>query len=308
VRARPRPTSTAALLTLALLVALHAPAVAITGGAPVPEDDGRFDAVGALLLAFDVADDDPFHLGICSGTLVHTGGDRGADTCFLTAAHCTYDDPAFGEAIAGILASLLAADVSYAGLEVTFEADPWAEPVDGRRWWLADGTTTHRVEGQVLGDYGTHPSRKDDGDVALLELDGDPDVTPLLVDTTSLTSLSRKQLQAATWISVGYGSRLDGTLGRPEITDGGSRWYSAAPGAFLALRPGGLYLSQNAARDHGGTCYGDSGGPIFLDEDGDGEDLRLVAITSWGDANCVATNLTYRLDTASAQAVLGVSG
>jgi hypothetical protein len=29
-------------------------------------------------------------------------------------------------------------------------------------------------------------------------------------------------------------------------------------------------------------------------------------VTSWGDTNCMATNLTYRLDTATALEVLGV--
>jgi secreted trypsin-like serine protease len=40
-----------------------------------------------------------------------------------------------------------------------------------------------------------------------------------------------------------------------------------------------------------GTCFGDSGGPHFW------QDTRIiVAVTSWGDANCRSNNMTQRLD------------
>jgi secreted trypsin-like serine protease len=53
-------------------------------------------------------------------------------------------------------------------------------------------------------------------------------------------------------------------------------------------------MSQNQATGDGGTCYGDSGGPAFWTEE-DGTEI-LVGITSWGDANCVATGFNYRVD------------
>ncbi len=52
-------------------------------------------------------------------------------------------------------------------------------------------------------------------------------------------------------------------------------------------------MSQNQATGDGGTCFGDSGGPAFWTEDGD---EILVGITSWGDAQCVASGLNYRVD------------
>jgi secreted trypsin-like serine protease len=45
----------------------------------------------------------------------------------------------------------------------------------------------------------------------------------------------------------------------------------------------------------GGTCFGDSGGPSFWVDD-DGNEI-VVAVTSTGDAQCVATGLNYRVDT-----------
>ncbi len=68
--------------------------------------------------------------------------------------------------------------------------------------------------------------------------------------------------------------------------------------SFNALNGGYLRLSQNPSTGDGGTCFGDSGGPNFLTLNGQ----RIqVAITITGDSVCRATNVVYRLDTASAQ-------
>jgi hypothetical protein len=56
---------------------------------------------------------------------------------------------------------------------------------------------------------------------------------------------------------------------------------------------------MNPSTGNGGTCYGDSGGPNFL-----GDTNVIAAITITGDAVCRATNVDYRLDTASARAFL----
>jgi hypothetical protein len=53
------------------------------------------------------------------------------------------------------------------------------------------------------------------------------------------------------------------------------------------------------ARGYGGTCYGDSGRPNFL-----GDTNVLAATTITGDFMCRATNVVYRLDTASAWSFL----
>jgi len=70
-----------------------------------------------------------------------------------------------------------------------------------------------------------------------------------------------------------------------------------APGTFNALSPGYIRISQNPATGDAGTCYGDSGGPQFLDG-------LLVSITVTGDTFCKSTNVVQRLDTEQAQLFL----
>jgi len=77
-----------------------------------------------------------------------------------------------------------------------------------------------------------------------------------------------------------------------------------ASGGLNALNRAWLRISMNPARRDGGTCYGDSGGPNFLGA-GAGE-TNIVADTAMtGDSMCRATNVDYRMDTASARAFLG---
>ena len=71
-----------------------------------------------------------------------------------------------------------------------------------------------------------------------------------------------------------------------------------------ALTKTWVRASMNASTGDGGTCYGDSGGPNFLGG-GSGETDIVAATTITGDFVCRATNVDYRLDTASARAFLG---
>ena len=98
--------------------------------------------------------------------------------------------------------------------------------------------------------------------------------------------------------SVGYGAY--------EVTNGpGGHQYlyddrrMVATGTLNAINPTWLRISMNPSTGNGGTCYGDSGGPNFL-----GDTNIIAAITITGDAVCRATNVDYRLDTASARAFL----
>jgi secreted trypsin-like serine protease len=89
---------------------------------------------------------------------------------------------------------------------------------------------------------------------------------------------------------VGYGGSLDWPP--PDIYYEDYR--QAAESEYQALLKAWLRMSQNQATGDGGTCFGDSGGPAFWTEP-DGTEI-LVGITSWGDANCVATGFNYRVD------------
>jgi secreted trypsin-like serine protease len=62
-----------------------------------------------------------------------------------------------------------------------------------------------------------------------------------------------------------------------------------------------LLLSMNPNTGSGGTCYGDSGGPHFINS----IDPNLqVSLTVTGDAVCKATDLAFRLDTPEAHEFL----
>jgi hypothetical protein len=111
----------------------------------------------------------------------------------------------------------------------------------------------------------------------------------------SLSALASTQQ----FTSVGYGAY--------EVTNqpGGHRYLyndvrMVATGTLNSINPAWLRISMNPATGNGGTCYGDSGGPNFL-----GTTAIIAATTITGDAICRSTNVTYRLDTASARAFLG---
>jgi hypothetical protein len=60
--------------------------------------------------------------------------------------------------------------------------------------------------------------------------------------------------------------------------------------------------SQNPALGNEGTCGGDSGGPLYYDNDGS---LLQVGITSSGDAICRSTSIIARTESATALDFLG---
>jgi len=90
---------------------------------------------------------------------------------------------------------------------------------------------------------------------------------------------------------VGYGGTLDWPP--PVINYYYRRQY--AESEYRALLKAWLKLSQNQATGDGGSCFGDSGGPVFWTNNS-GDDI-LVAITSWGDPNCISPSFNYRIDT-----------
>jgi hypothetical protein len=108
--------------------------------------------------------------------------------------------------------------------------------------------------------------------------------------------------QSSEFTAVGYGGdEVINQPGGPVIPYYDQRQYSTS--TFSAINPGYLRLSQNPATGAGGTCYGDSGGPNFIGA-GLAETNVIAGTTITGDALCKATNVIYRLDTASARSFL----
>lgn len=99
----------------------------------------------------------------------------------------------------------------------------------------------------------------------------------------------------------GEGGNAGGAVNRTDKL--GVRWTTDLTDAFSFMGPEQNLLlgSQNPARGNEGTCGGDSGGPLFYDDNG--RELQ-VGITSSGDAICRATSIIARTDGARAQKFL----
>ena len=248
--------------------------------------------VGAFMALWDKTGDgvpDRFDW-VCSGTMIDS------DT-YLTAAHCTDDWPAgtrFFVSLEQDVQSPLDAAVA-AGLTAQQTADQF----------LADGLA---VEATAHQDPAYPGPASDPHDIAVLDF-SDRAVTPAdvwsftpaqLPTLNELSNLGPRALDADDWMVVGYGTQ-EATRGPGGHTWPGGGARMKAPLDFNALNKAWVRLSMNASRGNGGACYGDSGGPNFVNVDGS---WVLAATTITGDTPCYATNVVYRTDTAESRAFL----
>jgi hypothetical protein len=152
---------------------------------------------------------------------------------------------------------------------------------------------------------GFNQRQSDPGDIAVVLLDRPvAGLTPAELPTAGLLDQMKRAgtLNGEKFTAVGYGvhePEVGG--GPPRFPYDGERWRSVSE--FNALNRVWLRMSQNDATSDGGTCFGDSGGPNFLGAGATETDI-IASITVTGDAMCLATNVTYRLDTASARGFL----
>jgi len=258
----------------------HATAIASSGPSYIvfgsSDQANTYSNVGAFLV--ERSDHKIFQF--CSGTLI-------APNVFVTAAHCT----AYYEAV--LVPRGFTAHVSFDQL-IPF----------GNSTNL---TTTHLIDVTAVVTNPTFSQRQNDpGDIAVLRLPtGSTDgLVPATLPRAGLLDQLAAQggLRDAVFTAVGYGlqDRIVGG-GTPFFRDANPVPRMFAFSSFDALDPAYLRLSQNPATGDGGTCFGDSGGPNFLDVGGT---RTLVANTITGDAVCRATNVVYRLDIPTARTFL----
>ena len=238
------------------------PAQAITGNF-VP--DFEHDYVG--LVVFYDAEGAPSHR--CSGSLL-------TDRVFLTAGHCvTLDDE-------GTLA---------AAARVYFEQD--VDAVEG--YPTSGGVESHELFSYGYTGLDELPQSRDVGVLIL-----DEPVTNVYPDITEYASL------AAAGTLDSYGTGIDA-----RVEQSGYGLQRANKNHVLAARQrlmsetfiiggrnpiltGGynVQLAGNPGGGRGGTCFGDSGGPIFLSDTS-----VVVAVTSFGlNGNCAGIGFGYRTD------------
>lgn len=275
MRSHSRLSSRVVAIAMTLALTMPAEIAAITNG--FVDSTGEYANTGAFLVQ---RNSDGRIFPICTGTLI-------APTVFLTAAHCT----AFFEELEPLG---FTAAVSFDG-SIPFGA-------------LTDLSATDVIPAtSAVTNPGYNQAQSDSGDIGVLILPAGSTagITPAKLPTLNQLEEMRAKngLKDATFDAVGYGLQDRHTGGGPPIFDDANpvpRMYAFS--SFNALSPGYIRLSMNPSLGDGGTCFGDSGGPNFLTVNGE---RILMATTVTGDAVCRATNVDYRLDTASARTFLG---
>jgi hypothetical protein len=279
---------TALVAAGATSVALALPAAAINSynATPAPE---RTD-VGAFVALWDNTGDgvpDRFDW-VCSGTMVD-------DDTYLTAAHCTDDWPAGTRFFVSLEQDL----------QPLIDANAALTPSAQAALFLAKGWV---VEGDTHQDPAYPGNSADAHDIGVIDF-ADRAVTPqdvwnftpaTLPTAGQLTQLGGRALDAANWWAVGYGTE-EAVRGPGGQTHPGGGVRMKGLEDFNSLNKTWVRLAMNESRGLGGACYGDSGGPNFVELGGK---LVLAATTITGDVPCYATNVAYRLDTPSARAFL----
>ena len=268
----PRIVSRRALLQIPLLAALlllllPASASAVIHGEP---DGDAHPYVGVI---FNV---DTF----CSGTLL-------SPTVFLTAGHCT---------------------VLFEGTEtyVTFESEPVVNPDPTEPWFNTDNAVlvsdvyTMEGYGSVFPQL-TGYSRNDLG-IAILSEPVYMDTYGELPEEDLATSFTSSQ----TFTAVGYGVQefASGGGGR-HVSASGTRYRAtqrliSIPAKESQVGEEFLHLTGNPGGGKRGTCFGDSGGPVFLDDTN-----VIIGVNAFvTNYNCAGQNYVTRVDTEEALAFI----
>lgn len=258
---------TLAVLTLMLgvLVATALPAGAITGNY---QKDFIHPYVG-LIVFYDEAGEFSHR---CSGTLL-------SPRVFLTAGHCTE-----GVSTARVYFQQDAG--------ANFDPDLGYDPVTG--YPLFGGVTSDELYNYGFSDFAGFPNIRDVG-LAILDRPVLLDEYAALAAAGSLDRLAtRRGKQDVTFTVSGYGLTLSNptkTLSFRERLMATSKLVNLGS----ALTDGyNLQTTASPGNGRGGTCSGDSGGPIFYDATN-----VIVAVNSFGlNAWCRGVDFSYRTDRA----------
>ena len=271
---------------VSLTVAAVAPAGAITRGGTL---DGDAHPYVGIMVAKDAAGDPMWR---CSGTLI-------SDTVYVTAGHCTFGANS---------------------VEIWFESD--LEPDPEGDYGYPDGGAT-----SVSGTPYSMPGHTDASwflyDLGVVILNGSGkalDSYPILPTVDQLDDLGKGR-NRSTVTAVGYGLqefvegpycvgpedcdsdppvyfdpkiRSDKTRYQAQLMVVDSKGVSGL-GNFTGSTDelAGSFMVSGDSK-HGGTCFGDSGGPMLMTV---GNDEVLVGVNSFGlNPNCAGVGGAFRVD------------
>jgi hypothetical protein len=265
----------------AVLTSLVPSATAITGNY---HKDFVHDYVGLLVFYTEPDANGDIFSHRCSGTLI-------SPTVVVTAGHCTegvddgriywaqsaapnYDPSAFG---------------GLGGDPTT--GYPYAD------FGPPDTSTFSRADNYGFHDFGGFPNTHDVGVVVLDQ----PYRAPsgqfgILSGIGAIDAYAQQKKQSARFTPSGYGLSDQDPVPvsfRERLMATSYLVNNEAPVTEFNLK-----TTANASQGKGGTCNGDSGGPIFF------EGMRVIAaVTSFGmNAQCKGLDFSYRLDRAEVQA------
>jgi hypothetical protein len=278
----------APIVGLLLAALLASPAMAIVSGEP---DEGEHPYVGELIFyvpdAVDSRFDDPGAWFFCSGTLLNS-------TIVLTAGHCAFGIGSEGADVWVTFSEEadfegLPPSSTYARDENDERYDDWSAFFDSNDEWIS-------------GTAYPHPEYDDNAfflhDLGVVVLDEPVELSDYgqLPTINYLDQFTRQNKHDTLFEAVGYGLERS----RINLSEGGDTRRKAQVMLInLHSQPEATYalFSNNPGVPHkGGTCFGDSGGPVFQDL---GDEEIVVAVTSWGYTySCSGVAGAYRVDQA----------
>ena len=268
-----------AVILVALAGTLATPAFAITGNWV---DDNQHPFVG-LVVFYNSSGQ---FLWRCSGALI-------SPTKFVTAGHCA--DTAEGAASARVYFQQDAGK--------NFDPATGVDPVSGYPNTCAPGTlgvvcaTSSQLFNYGFANFAGFPNTRDVGLVILDQTIALPEYGEL-PQAGVLNGLDKARGKKDTIFTVsGYGLSLSVNQ-HSALSNISFRVRLMAQSTLVnlgsALTDGFNLQTQGNGNGRGGTCSGDSGGPVFL---GGPSSNLIVAVTSFGlNALCRGTDFAYRLD------------
>jgi len=289
-----RSTLIALASAAALAVSLAVPAMAITGNYV---KDFEHPFVGLVAFYSDRQGTDAGFIHRCSGSLLNDGTPADGSRVFLTAGHCP--DDGTGDAVAVSARVWFRQD---AGTRYDGNRDPLTgypdKCIDDKTVALDACETSHEMHNYGFDNFAGFPNHHDAGVVIL----DHPVVLPSYATLAPVGTIEAIPSKGnALFTNSGYGITNGSNTAAPTVSFRERLMSESTLVNFNNQWTDGFNIeTQGNGSGRGGTCSGDSGGPVFYPTNTSGPETAVVAVTSFGKNNpndsCVGNDFAYRVD------------